>query len=111
MDHLDRTLDKATPEYIKYLRDEGFEFLPEGIYRHPENLCIQITPIVEIGHGHKEPDQDKLIPTDTVEITFYKCDTNEVLRENETIDKQNLKTTIEKYLIENKYIEPPPNVN
>ena len=105
-------LDNVRPEHIKYLDDEDFEFLDDGVYRHPgKSLCIQITPTPKIEHGHKEPDHDELIPTDIVEITFYKCDTNEVLRESETINRKTLKTIIETYLIENKYIDPHSNIN
>ena len=105
-------LDNVRPDYIKYLDDEGFELLSGGVCRHPDkNLCIQITPTAEIEHGYKEQDHDKLRPTDIVEITFYKCDTNEVLRESETINKQNLKTIIETYLIENEYIDSHSNIN
>ncbi len=105
-------LDNVRPDYIKYLDDEGFEFLDGGVYRHPgKSLCIQITPTAEIERGHKEPDHDELRSTDNVEIKFYECGTDKELRQSENINKQNLKTIIKTYLIENKYIDPHSNIN
>lgn len=104
MDNLDMILEKATPDYIKHLNDEGFEFLDGGVYRLPDrNLCIQITPVAKIGHGHKELDQDILTPTDIVEITFYKCDSDKELGETQTSNKSELTSIIDTYLTNHNY--------
>ena len=112
IDYLQKKIDDATPDYIKYLDDEDFKSIDVGLYRHPgKSLCIEITPLAEIERGNKEADHDELRSTDNVEITFYKCDSNEVLRQSETINRKNLKTIIETYLIENEYIDPHSNIN